>query len=363
MRYTLPVFFVLFSMSNSFGQGVATITSGDGQFQCEPSFTMQLSCTNTPYVATSYEVEVFSTEGTVWSSVTASSSEYSGYNQTRVISATMALENTPPSFDENTLLDVTVTINGTEESICTNCFSLYSMCTEISAVNDVLCPGTTITSSNTGAVGDVTYLWSNGETGAQIEDVEAGTYTVTTEDTQGFAYTSESITINETEDANFNYSSATYNIATASNPTPTITGSFGGSFSATSGLSINTSSGTIDLSNSTPGTYTITYESPGTCPGSETTTITLSYSSAPQDCASVNDFMGYELLSDSEISFTPQYTLLLDSINTLRAANALPALEMTNFHDIDVQGADVFIQTNISAMVDSLNVLLNCTPD
>ena len=363
MRFLLAVFFVLFSMSNSFGQSVATIISGDGQFQCEPSFTMKLSCTNTVYEATSYEVEVFSTEGTVWSSVTASSNSANGYNNTRVVSATMALENTPPSFDENTLLDITVTFNGTVESTCTNCFSLYSLCTEISAVNDVLCSGTTITSSNTGAVGDVTYLWSNGETGAQIEDVEAGTYTVTTEDTQGIAYTSESITINDTEDANFYYLSATYDIATASNPVPTITGLVGGSFSATPSLSIDPLSGTIDLSNSTPGNYTITYESPGACPGSETTTITLYDSSAPQDCASANDFMGYELLSNSEISFTPRYTLLLDSINTLRAANALPALEMTNFHDIDVHGSDVLIQTNISAMVDSLNVLLNCTPD
>ena len=42
--------------------------------------------------------------------------------------------------------------------------------------------------------------------------------------------------------------------------TPTITGTTGGTFSATpSGLSINTSTGTIDLDNSTIQSYTITY--------------------------------------------------------------------------------------------------------
>ena len=42
-------------------------------------------------------------------------------------------------------------------------------------------------------------------------------------------------------------------------PTPTITGMMGGSFSAPAGLSINSATGTIDLSASTVGNYTITY--------------------------------------------------------------------------------------------------------
>ncbi|MEE9408631.1 MAG: T9SS type A sorting domain-containing protein [Polaribacter sp.] len=44
--------------------------------------------------------------------------------------------------------------------------------------------------------------------------------------------------------------------------TPTINGISGGTFSSTSGLSINTSTGEIDVSNSTTGTYTISYTAP-----------------------------------------------------------------------------------------------------
>ena len=59
--------------------------------------------------------------------------------------------------------------------------------------------------------------------------------------------------------AAFSYSKSSFHQGEA-DPTPTITGSTGGTFSATpSGLSINTSTGTIDLDNSTIQPYTITY--------------------------------------------------------------------------------------------------------
>ena len=47
-----------------------------------------------------------------------------------------------------------------------------------------------------------------------------------------------------------------------------VIGLAGGIFSSTAGLSLNANSGTIDLSASTPGTYTITYTTSGTCPSS-----------------------------------------------------------------------------------------------
>ncbi|MFT6504037.1 MAG: gliding motility-associated-like protein [Crocinitomicaceae bacterium] len=60
-------------------------------------------------------------------------------------------------------------------------------------------------------------------------------------------------------------------------PLPVITGVPGGTFTATpAGLSINGFNGLIDLSASTPGTYTIQYESPAfTCWGTETFTLTI----------------------------------------------------------------------------------------
>ena len=66
-------------------------------------------------------------------------------------------------------------------------------------------------------------------------------------------------TVIEGTSAAFSYPASSYH-QDQSDPTPTITGTAGGTFSATpSGLSINTSTGTIDLDNSTIQSYTITY--------------------------------------------------------------------------------------------------------
>lgn len=77
------------------------------------------------------------------------------------------------------------------------------------------------------------------------------------------------------EDASFTYPQSAY-CQSAANPTPTITGDTGGTFSSTPGLSINASSGTINLAASTPGTYTVTYQTPDPiCFDTETFTITI----------------------------------------------------------------------------------------
>ncbi len=60
------------------------------------------------------------------------------------------------------------------------------------------------------------------------------------------------------EDATFNYASTTY-CQNDSDPTPSVTTS-GGTFSSTTGLDIDGSSGEIDLDTSLPGTYIVTYE-------------------------------------------------------------------------------------------------------
>ena len=65
--------------------------------------------------------------------------------------------------------------------------------------------------------------------------------------------------LNVLTSAAFSYAKNSYHQDEA-DPTPTITGTPGGTFSATpSGLSINASTGTIDLENSTIQAYTITY--------------------------------------------------------------------------------------------------------
>ena len=74
-----------------------------------------------------------------------------------------------------------------------------------------------------------------------------------------YAVSAAGETVIEGTSAAFSYPASSYH-QDQSDPTPTITGTAGGTFSATpSGLSINTSTGTIDLDASTIQSYTITY--------------------------------------------------------------------------------------------------------
>lgn len=63
----------------------------------------------------------------------------------------------------------------------------------------------------------------------------------------------------------------------AANPSPTVTGTAGGTYSSTAGLSINASTGVINLAASTVGTYVVTYTTPAVpgpaCSGTFTITI------------------------------------------------------------------------------------------
>ncbi len=86
---------------------------------------------------------------------------------------------------------------------------------------------------------------------------------------------SDAITTVALENADFSYSAASY-LTTDADPTPTITGVTGGDFSRSpTGLIINASTGEIDVSASTPGMYTVTYESPGICEGEEDRSVTI----------------------------------------------------------------------------------------
>ena len=80
------------------------------------------------------------------------------------------------------------------------------------------------------------------------------------------------ITPQALDDASFTYSAASFCVDDT-DPTPTITGLGGGSFSAGAGLSINSTTGQIDVSVSTPGTYTVTYSTTGACPNSSNVSV------------------------------------------------------------------------------------------
>lgn len=80
--------------------------------------------------------------------------------------------------------------------------------------------------------------------------------------------------------SDFTYDSNDYCLD-ETNPTPTITGASGGSFTVSpSGLSINPSTGVVNLAASSEGTYTITYTSPG-APCNSTSTFVLNLHDLP----------------------------------------------------------------------------------
>ncbi len=108
-----------------------------------------------------------------------------------------------------------------------------------------------------------------------IANSTAGSYTVTYT-TAGTCPDSSEVTVEITEldDPSFSYSQALY-CSNEANPSPTITGNTGGTFSADPGLSIDPSSGTIDIANSTAGSYTVTYTTAGTCPDSSEVTVEI----------------------------------------------------------------------------------------
>lgn len=80
---------------------------------------------------------------------------------------------------------------------------------------------------------------------------------------------------NPAQDASFAYAKSGY-CQTGTDPAPTIYGTPGGMFSAPGALSINASSGLIDLSASTVGgPYTVTYALGGACPTSATFNVSV----------------------------------------------------------------------------------------
>lgn len=82
------------------------------------------------------------------------------------------------------------------------------------------------------------------------------------------------VTVNPLPTASISYGGIPY--CKSGNVAVILTGQTGGAFSAGAGLSINASTGEINLGTSTPGTYTVTYDfSNGSCNGSTGTTIVI----------------------------------------------------------------------------------------
>lgn len=194
---------------------------------------------------------------------------------------------TPPS----TVTSITYTVTGTSGScVGTGTTTVtYNPTPDSEAGADItLCSGTTGTIGAPTTAGYV-YSWSpaTGLNSTTVADPTVNTtnftaspitttYTVTTSPAGCFSTDEVTVTINPSFDPAFNYASSTFcKSGGGANPSPTIV-SAGGTFTfAPTGLSINGSSGLIDLSLSNLGTYTVTYSIGGACPSSSAQTVTI----------------------------------------------------------------------------------------
>ena len=198
----------------------------------------------------------------------------------------------------------------------------------------------------TATAGLSSYLWSSGETTQSIT-ATAGSYTVTGTDSNGCSNTSSSVTVTETplDNAGFSYSASSYE-PTDADPTPTITGLTGGTFSAGSGLvfvdsgtNTGSSTGEIDLSASTVASYTITYDTTSSgssvCPNTSTQTVEIAVAGIANnysmnfDSAS-SDYI--DLGTDSSLDiFGGDFSVSLWFKHTMSSGSAIAMIEIGGY--------------------------------
>jgi hypothetical protein len=145
---------------------------------------------------------------------------------------------------------------------------------------------TDITIATTGATGigaatglpsGVTASWSADEVTVTGNPSQVGTfnYSVPLTGGCGTVNATGSITVVSIDDPGFNYNSLCY-FSNASDPFAQNIMTSGGTFSSSGGITIsNNSTGLIDLSNSLPGNYLITYTTGGTCPQSANANVLI----------------------------------------------------------------------------------------
>jgi hypothetical protein len=238
-----------------------------------------------------------------------------------------------------------MTINGLDDASFS--YAAASLCADASN------PSPTVTGLSGGSFTSTAGLSIDAASGSiDLANSTAGAYTITYS-TAGTCPNSSTanFTVEALDDASFSYSSANF-VHLDDNPSPTVSGLTGGTFSANSlDLSLNAATGEIDIAGSSMGDFTITYSTSGNCPNSATFNLNLS-----QDLAELSDFTsGQEWTSSIYLEY--QIEQMVDSINTLRAAENLAPVTKFDFLDGQVEGSQIFMQFDVQGMVDAINEL------
>ena len=233
---------------------------------------------------------------------------------------------------------------------------------DASTINNSVCAGSPTTLNATGASN---YSWNNGAgTGSSVSvsPTTGTTYTVTGTDGNNCTNTSTvAITVTPAQDASFTYPSSTL-CSSGANVTPTATVS-GGNFTSTSGLTfVNATTGEINVSGSTAGSYIVTYTNSGTCPGTETFSInitsaqdaTFSYPSASVCSGGSNPSPIFGSgASAGTFSSTGGLNFVSTSSGVINLATSTPGT-YTVFNDIAASGSCAAAQNSTSITVNAL---------
>lgn len=157
-----------------------------------------------------------------------------------------------------------------------------------------VCNGVTVTTSTfTSTPAGANFEWTNTNTAIGLIASSVGqvpSFTATNTGTAAISATiyvtptlnscvgtvkSYDIIVNPSDNASFVYSPFTF-CQTGSNPTPTITGLAGGTFSSPSSLVfVSTTTGQINLASTPLGTYNVVYTTKGICPNSSNNNVTI----------------------------------------------------------------------------------------
>lgn len=188
--------------------------------------------------------------------------------------------------------NTTYTVTGTGANGCTNTAQVAITVNPVLSAafnyptNTICTSGGNVTPSfsNPGTFSSTAGLIFVSNTTGEIDVVGStnGTYAITYT-TAGTCpdVVSQNITLTDAADASFTYASGSF-CSNQSNPSPVFTGGTAGVFSSTSGLSINASTGAINLVASTPGSYVVTntIAAAGSCP-SDVQTFSVTINNAP----------------------------------------------------------------------------------
>jgi trimeric autotransporter adhesin len=243
--------------------------------------------------------------------------------------------------------NITYLTPGDCPKVASNVITLHPQPLVNAVSNQLVCQDANFSSINFSGTSSTTFNWTNSNTAiglastgsGSISSFKASGTSVGGSPETGIVQVTPSIgsclgnpitivlTVNSFDNPSFAYSDNSY-CKTQSNPVPTISGATGGSFSFTpAGLDLDNVSGAINLSNSTSGTYAITYTTQGSCP--KDSTVSIAIGSSPI----VNAISDQTVCTDatfSTISFSGNPGTVYDWTNT----NTLIGLAASGSGDI-----------------------------